>query len=223
MIRIENIVKTYKEGAVCVEAIKNISFDVEAGEFLSIMGTSGSGKTSLLNIIAGLDIPDSGKIYIDNQDITKLDLDERTIYRRENIGMVFQFFNLVSVLTVQENIAFTTQMAGRSIDEKRMDHILDLLNLSDRKDFFPDQLSGGQQQRVAIGRAVFSNPKVILADEPTGNLDSKNSREIMEMLRTLNKEFGKTIIMVTHDEAIAGLTDRILLLEDGIISHDNRN
>ena len=223
MLKIENLSKTFGENTNKVEALKNITFSVNKGEFISIIGTSGSGKSTLLHLISGIDKPTSGKISIQDEDISKYNMNQLTVFRRRHIGVIYQFYNLVPILTVRENIELPIRLDSRIIEEKKIKYIIDLLNLTGKENYLPAQLSGGEQQRVAIGRAIINNPSIILADEPTGNLDTKNSDEIMEYLKYSNKKYNQTIIMVTHNEKIALKSDRIIKIQDGSILFDKRN
>ncbi len=223
MLKIENLSKTFGENRNKVQALKNITFSVNKGEFISIIGASGSGKSTLLHLISGIDKPTSGKIYIQDEDISKYNMNQLTIFRRRHIGVIYQFYNLVPILTVRENIELPIRLDNRRIEDKKLKYIIDLLNLSGKERYLPTQLSGGEQQRVAIGRAIINNPSIILADEPTGNLDTKNSDEIMEYLKYSNKKYNQTIIMVTHNEKIALKSDRIIKIQDGSILFDKKN
>lgn len=223
MLKIENLSKTFGENRNKVQALKNITFSVNKGEFISIIGASGSGKSTLLHLISGIDKPTSGKIYIQDEDISKYNMNQLTIFRRRHIGVIYQFYNLVPILTVRENIELPIRLDNRRIEDKKLKYIIDLLNLSGKESYLPTQLSGGEQQRVAIGRAIINNPSIILADEPTGNLDTKNSDEIMEYLKYSNKKYNQTIIMVTHNEKIALKSDRIIKIQDGSILFDKKN
>ncbi len=217
LLKVENITKEYGSGSTLVKALDDVSFSVQRGEFLAIIGPSGSGKSTLLHIIGGVDRPTSGKVYMDGQDIYAQDEENLAIFRRRYVGLVYQFYNLIPVLNVVENITLPVLMDGRKINNERLDELLDVLKLSDRKDNLPNQLSGGQQQRVSIGRALMNAPSVVLADEPTGNLDSKNSQEIVNLLKYSNIKYNQTLIVITHDESIALQADRILAIEDGRI------
>lgn len=220
ILRCENISKIYGSGDTCVKALDQISFSVEAGEFVSIVGPSGSGKSTLLHILGGVDKPTEGTVFIGKTDIHGLSEDKLAIFRRRQVGLIYQFYNLIPVLNVRENMSLPVLMDGRDINEKRMEELLELLKLKNREGRLPNQLSGGQQQRVSIGRALLNAPALLLADEPTGNLDSENSREIMKLLRYSNEVYHQTIIVITHDENIALQADRILALEDGRIVKD---
>ena len=220
ILEIQNLSKTYGKGDVMVRALDNVSFSVEKGEFIAIVGPSGSGKSTLLHILGGVDTPTSGTVIIDKTDISSLDETALAIFRRRQIGLIYQFYNLIPILTVEENLTLPLLLDGRKPDKARLNDIITKLGLTNRIDHLPNQLSGGQQQRVAIGRALINNPALLLADEPTGNLDSENSREIIALLRKFNKEFNQTVIMITHDEKIALSADRIIAIEDGKITRD---
>ena len=221
ILRTENLKKYYEQGASPVKAIDGVNISVAQGEFVAIVGTSGSGKSTLLNMLGGLDTPTEGKVYVDGKDIFGLNEEERTIFRRRKIGFVFQAFNLVPVLNVYENIVLPIQLDGNDVDEKFVNEIIDVLGMTEKKSSMPNQLSGGQQQRVAIARALATKPSFILADEPTGNLDSKTSQDVLGLLKTTGAKFGQTIIMITHNEEIAQMADRIIHIEDGhVISKD---
>lgn len=220
ILRVENLSKTYGSGDNLVKALDNVSFSVQKGAFVAIIGPSGSGKSTLLHIIGGVDIPTSGKVYLDGQDVYAQSEEKLAIFRRRQVGLIYQFFNLIPVLNVKENITLPVLMDGRKVNEQRVDELLTTLKLKDRENHLPNQLSGGEQQRVAIGRALMNAPAVVLADEPTGNLDSKNSHEIVEMLKLSNKKFNQTLIIVTHDESIALQANRIIALEDGRVCRD---
>ncbi len=216
-----NLKKYYQSGDNTVKAVDDISFSIEKGSFTAIVGTSGSGKTTLLNLMGGLDYADSGEIMIDGQSIMKMSEEELTVFRRRNIGFVFQNYNLISIQNVYKNIVLPIRLDGRKPDQKYIEHICKELGIEDKMDRYPNQLSGGQQQRVAIARAIAAKPAVLLADEPTGNLDSKTSAEVMGLLKMTSREFHQTIIMITHNEAIAQLADRVIHLEDGRIVRDD--
>ena len=220
LLKVENITKEYGSGSTLVKALDNVSFSVQRGEFLAIIGPSGSGKSTLLHILGGVDRPTSGKVFMDGQDIYAQDEENLAIFRRRYVGLVYQFYNLIPVLNVVENITLPVLMDGRKVNRERLEELLDVLKLSDRKDNLPNQLSGGQQQRVSIGRALLNAPSVVLADEPTGNLDSKNSQEIVNLLKISNVKYKQTLIVITHDESIALQADRILAIEDGRIVRD---
>ena len=223
ILRIENLNKIYGKGDNQVNAVDNVSFSVEKGEFVAIIGASGSGKSTLLHLIGGVDRPTSGKVFIEGKDIYSLNDDNLAIFRRRQIGLIYQFYNLIPVLNVAENITLPTKLDGRDVDEKRLDELLKTLGLEKRKYNLPNQLSGGQQQRVSIGRAIINEPALMLADEPTGNLDSKASEEIISLLKLSNKKYNQTVIVITHDEKIALEADRIITIDDGKIIKDERN
>ncbi len=217
ILKIENLKKVYGSGETEVKALDDISFQVEEGEFIAIIGPSGSGKSTLLHSIAGLEKPTSGKVYFYDKDIYKMSKKELTILRRQKIGIIYQFYNLIPTLNVEENITLPIELDRKKIDTKKLDEIIKFLGLEKRKKHLPNELSSGQQQKVAIGRALMINPTIILADEPTGNLDSKSSEEIMKVLKKANKDYKQTIIMITHNLEIAKLADRIIKIEDGRI------
>ena len=218
LLEVKNIAKTYGNGETAVKALKNVSFCVEKGEFLAIVGESGSGKSTLLNMIGALDAPTAGKVIIDGKDIMAMKDDAATIFRRRNIGFIFQAFNLIPELTVEQNIVFPLLLDYQKPDKKHLDELLKVLNLENRRKHLPSQLSGGQQQRVAIGRALITRPSIILADEPTGNLDSKNSSEVIALLKDAARRYEQTIIMITHNRVIAQSADRILQVKDGVVT-----
>ncbi len=220
ILRVENISKQYGSGEAAVNALNNISFSVKKGEFVAIIGPSGSGKSTLLHILGGVDVPTSGKVYIDNTDIYALNETNLAIFRRRQIGLIYQFYNLIPVLNVEENITLPLQLDQRKVDQQHLADLLATLNLQNRGKHLPNQLSGGQQQRVSIGRALINSPALMLADEPTGNLDSKNGADILELLRMSNKKFNQTLIVITHDPNIAIQADRIISIEDGNIAKD---
>ena len=222
ILRCENICKTYGEGEAMVKALDNVSFSVEKGEFVSIVGPSGSGKSTLLHILGGVDKPTSGKVIISDTDIHSLKEDKLAIFRRRQIGLVYQFYNLLPVLNVDENIVLPHLLDGRAMDRERLDLIVEQMGLTDRRNNLPSQLSGGQQQRVSIGRAIFNHPAIVLADEPTGNLDRKNSADIISLLKESNRTQKQTLILITHDESIALSADRMICIEDGRITRDER-
>ena len=222
IVRCENITKTYGEGDTQIKALDNVSFSVEKGEFVAIVGPSGSGKSTLLHILGGVDRPSSGKVYIDGTEISSMKEDKLAIFRRRQIGLIYQFYNLMPVLNVDENIALPHLLDGRALDRERLDQIVDHLGLSDRRTNLPNQLSGGQQQRVSIGRALYSHPAIVLADEPTGNLDRKNGEEIIRLLKESNRNQKQTLLLITHDESIALQADRMIRIEDGRIIQDER-
>ncbi|MBR2666927.1 MAG: ABC transporter ATP-binding protein [Oscillospiraceae bacterium] len=218
LLNIQDLCKTYGVGEAAVQALKSATFSVPKGEFLAVVGESGSGKSTLLNMIGALDTPTSGKVYIDGRDIFAMKDDELTVFRRRNIGFVFQSFNLIPELTVEQNIAFPVLLDRRKPDGAYLDELLTVLSLTERRRHLPGQLSGGQQQRVAIGRALFTRPSLILADEPTGNLDSENSREVITILKKASGAYEQTIIMITHNQSIARSADRILRVSDGVVT-----
>ena len=220
ILEVTNLCKTYGKGDTMVKALDNVSFSVEKGEFLAIIGPSGSGKSTLLHILGGVDVPTSGSVVINQTDISNLDETALAIFRRRQIGLIYQFYNLIPILTVQENLTLPLLLDGRKPDKKQIDTLVKRLGLENRLDHLPNQLSGGQQQRVSIGRALVSNPALMLADEPTGNLDSENSKEIISLLRQFNKEFNQTVIIITHDEKIANSADRVITIDDGKITGD---
>ena len=220
MIKVEDLYKIYGRGENEVHALDGISFSVEKGEFVSIIGPSGSGKSTLLHILGGVDRPTAGHVYINQQDVYAQDDNHLAVFRRREVGLIYQFYNLIPVLNVTENITLPVLMDGRSVNEERLNELLVTLRLQGRENHLPNQLSGGQQQRVSIGRALMNAPAVVLADEPTGNLDSKNSQEIVELLKASNQKYGQTLIVITHDENIALQADRIIALEDGKIVRD---
>lgn len=217
ILKIENLKKVYGSEETEVKALDDISFQVEEGKFIAIIGPSGSGKSTLLHSIAGLEKPTSGKVYFYDKDIYKMNKKELTILRRQKIGIIYQFYNLIPTLNVEENITLPIELDRKKIDTKKLDEIIKFLGLEKRKKHLPNELSGGQQQKVAIGRALMINPTIILADEPTGNLDSKSSEEIIQVLKKANKDYKQTIIMITHNLEIAKLADRIIKIEDGKI------
>jgi putative ABC transport system ATP-binding protein len=220
ILRVENLTKIYGKDENMVKALDDVSFSVQKGEFIAVIGPSGSGKSTLLHIIGGVDKPTSGKVYMNGQDVYAQNDENLAIFRRRQVGLIYQFYNLIPVLTVTENITLPVLLDGRKVNNERLEELLRILNLKDRENYLPNQLSGGQQQRVSIGRALMNAPAVVLADEPTGNLDSKNSQEIVELLKLSNKKYGQTIIIITHDENIALQADRILSIEDGRIIRD---
>ncbi len=217
---ISDLTKKYGQNETEVVALDNISFSVERGEFVAIIGASGSGKSTLMNIIGGIDRPTSGRVVIDGKDISDMSEDELAIFRRRNLGIIYQFYNLVPTLTAEENIVLPWKLDGRSEDKNRLNEIINVLGLDGRANHLPGQLSGGQQQRVSIGRALINEPAFILADEPTGNLDSKTSGEIMDVLKMANQKYNQTILLVTHDEKVALMADRIITIDDGKIVKD---
>ena len=220
ILEVTNLSKTYGTGETQVKALDNVSFSVEQGEFVAIIGPSGSGKSTLLHILGGVDVPTSGSVVINGVDISNLDETALAIFRRRQIGLFYQFYNLIPILTVKENLTLPLLLDGRKPDERVVDDLLKTLGLTERVNHLPNQLSGGQQQRVSIGRALINNPALMLADEPTGNLDSENSREIVSLLRKFNKENNQTVIIITHDERIAMSADRVISVEDGKITRD---
>lgn len=220
ILEVTNLCKTYGKGDTMVKALDNVSFSVKKGEFVAIIGPSGSGKSTLLHILGGVDVPTSGSVVINQTDISNLDETALAIFRRRQIGLIYQFYNLIPILTVQENLTLPLLLDGRKPDKKQIDTLVKRLGLENRLDHLPNQLSGGQQQRVSIGRALVNNPALMLADEPTGNLDSENSKEIISLLRQFNKEFNQTVIIITHDEKIANSADRVITIEDGKITGD---
>jgi putative ABC transport system ATP-binding protein len=217
ILKVENLVKTYGEGDNIVNAVDNISLSVNKGEFVAIVGASGSGKSTLLHLLGGVDRPTSGKIYIDGNEINNMNNDKLAIFRRRQIGIVYQFYNLIPILTVEENISLPCDLDGNRPDKERMNLILKSFGLFDRRNHLPNELSGGQQQRTSIARALINNPAILLADEPTGNLDSKSTEEIMSILKMSNRDFNQTIIMITHNLEIAKEADRIITIQDGKI------
>jgi putative ABC transport system ATP-binding protein len=220
ILRVEKLSKVYGTGETAVAALTDVSFSVNKGEFVAIVGPSGSGKSTLMHILGGVDIPTSGKVFIDNTDIYALNETKLAIFRRRQIGLIYQFYNLIPVLNVEENISLPLLLDGQNINKKHLNEIITTLGLTDRLNHLPNQLSGGQQQRVSIGRALINNPALVLADEPTGNLDSKNSGEIIELLKLSNKNYNQTLIIITHDERIALQANRIISIEDGRIARD---
>ena len=221
-LKTENLCKTYGKGENQVTALDNVSLTIEKGEFTAIIGSSGSGKSTLLHIIAGVDIPTSGKVYLDGQDVYAQNSEKLAIFRRRQVGLIYQFHNLIPTLNVVENITLPVLMDRRKVNQERLNELLDLLGLQERKTHLPNQLSGGQQQRVAIGRALMNAPAVMLADEPTGSLDSRNGHEIIKLLKESNKKYGQTLLLVTHDESIALQADRIITIADGTVVRDER-
>lgn len=220
ILKVEDLTKVYGKGAGEVRALDHVSFTVRKGEFTAIVGSSGSGKSTLLHLIGGVDRPTSGKVYVDGTDVYAQDEEALAIFRRRQVGLIYQFYNLIPVLTVRENITLPVLMDGREVNEERLEELISVLGLKRREGHLPNQLSGGQQQRVSIGRALMNAPAILLADEPTGNLDTKNSREIMQLLRYSNEKYNQTMLVITHDENIALQADRILSLEDGRIVRD---
>lgn len=217
ILKVEHLTKTYGSGENLVHAVDDVSFSVEKGEFVAIVGASGSGKSTLLHLIGGVDRPTSGKIFVDGNDISKMNDDKLAVFRRRQVGIVYQFYNLIPILTVEENITLPCDLDGRGVDRERLETILDSFGLRARRKHLPNQLSGGQQQRTSIARALINNPSLVLADEPTGNLDSKSSEEVMSMLKMCNQSYGQTVIMITHNLDIAKQADRIITISDGKI------
>ena len=222
LMQIQHLSKVYGQGENQVRAVDDISFTVEKGEFLAIIGPSGSGKSTLLHILGGVDRPTAGKVFVDGQDVYAQNEDQLAIFRRRQVGLIYQFYNLIHVLNVVENMTLPVLMDGRQVNQERLEELLDVLGLRGREKYLPNQLSGGQQQRVSIGRALMNAPAVVLADEPTGNLDSKNSQEIVELLKMSNKKYGQTLVIITHDENIALQAHRVIAIEDGRITRDER-
>ena len=220
ILRVENLTKTYGKGPTAVTALDNVSFSVKKGEFVAVIGPSGSGKSTLLHILGGVDIPSSGKVIIDDTEIYNLNESQLAIFRRRQLGLIYQFYNLLPILNVEENMTLPLLLDGRTIDKKYLCDLMATLGLDGRLKHLPNQLSGGQQQRVSIGRALVNNPALVLADEPTGNLDSKNSEEIVDLLKLYNQMYNQTLILITHDEKIALQADRIISIEDGKIAKD---
>lgn len=220
ILKVENLTKVYGAGDNAVKALDNVSFSVEKGDFISIIGPSGSGKSTLLHILGGVDKPTSGRVLMNGQDVYARNDEQLAIFRRREVGLIYQFYNLIPVLNVTENITLPVLMDGRKVNQDRLNELLDVLKLKGREKHLPNQLSGGQQQRVSIGRALMNAPAVVLADEPTGNLDSKNSQEIVELLKVSNRIYHQTLIMITHDENIALQANRIIAIEDGKITRD---
>lgn len=223
ILKVENLTKIYGKGTTKVTALDNVSFSVEKGEFVAIVGASGSGKSTLLHLLGGVDRPTSGKVFIDGNDIYKMNDDNLAIFRRRQIGLIYQFYNLIPILNVEENITLPSDLDNKKVDNKKLNELLETLGLENRRKHLPNELSGGQQQRTSIGRALITNPSLVLADEPTGNLDSKASDEIVSLLKTSNKKYNQTIIMITHDLEIAKNADRIITIEDGKIIKDVRS
>ena len=220
ILKVENLSKVYGLGEGEVRALDGVSFSVPKGQFLAIIGPSGSGKSTLLHILGGVDRPTSGKVYLEDQDVFAQDEDHLAVFRRRQVGLIYQFYNLIPVLNVTENITLPVLLDGRKVDQNRLEELIRELNLTGREKHLPNQLSGGQQQRVSIGRALMNSPALLLADEPTGNLDSANSQEIVSLLKKANRQYGQTLIVITHDESIALQADRIISLEDGRITKD---
>ena len=223
ILKCENLSKKYGSGSNCVIALKNVNLSIKKGEFVAIKGKSGSGKSTLLHLFAGIDCPSSGDVVINNKSIYEMRDKELTIFRRKNIGIIYQFYNLIPNLSIRENILLPRVLDKRSIDDKIFNRLVKNLGISDKLDFFPNDLSGGEQQRCAIGRALINKPKILFADEPTGNLDSKNSLKIMKLLKFYNKRFKQTIVMVTHDDYLASLCNRVITVKDGKIISDKKN
>ena len=223
ILRVENLCKTYGKGKNEVKALDHISFSVNKGEFIAIIGPSGSGKSTLLHILGGVDKPTSGKVFMNDHDVYVQNDEQLAIFRRRQVGLIYQFYNLIPVLNVVENMTLPLKLDGQKVNEERVNELLELLGLAERRKHLPSQLSGGQQQRVSIGRALINAPALVLADEPTGNLDSKSSQEIIGLLKHSNKKYGQTLIVITHDENIALQADRIIRIEDGQIVSDERN
>jgi len=223
ILEVNHLVKTYGKGENKIFAVNDVSFSVEKGEFVAIIGSSGSGKSTLLHMIGGVDDKDSGDIIVNGKNISNISENELAIYRRRDVGIVYQFYNLIPTLTIKENIEIPYRLDGKKVNDGQMDNMLNILGLNHRKDNLPNQLSGGEQQRTSIGRALINKPLILLADEPTGNLDSKNSQEIVSLLKSYNKDFSQTIILVTHDPKIAEIADRIIEMRDGKIIRDSRS
>lgn len=223
ILRVENLNKIYGKGENEVKAVDNVSFSIEKGEFVAIVGASGSGKSTLLHLLGGVDRPTSGKVFIDGQDIYTLDDENLAIFRRRQVGLIYQFYNLIPILNVEENITLPCNLDGKEVDKQKLEELLKTLKLENRRKHLPNELSGGQQQRVSIGRAIINSPAIMLADEPTGNLDSKASEEIISLLRLSNKKYNQTVVVITHDEKIALEADRIITIDDGRIIKDEKN
>ena len=222
ILKVENLNKIYGKGENEVKAVNNISFSVEKGEFVAIVGASGSGKSTLLHLLGGVDRPTSGRVFIDGQDIYKLNDEQLAIFRRRQVGLIYQFYNLIPILNVEENITLPCNLDGKEVKQEKLDEMLKTLKLENRRKHLPNELSGGKQQRVSIGRAIINNPAIMLADEPTGNLDSKASEEIISLLRLSNKKYNQTVIVITHDEKIALEADRVITIDDGRIIKDEK-
>ena len=220
LLRVENLSKSYRKGEAKVDALKNINLSIKKGEFIAIVGPSGSGKSTLLHLLGGVDKPTSGNVFINGINIYDLKEKDLAIFRRRNVGLIYQFYNLIPVLTVKENILLPAELDNRKIDKEYLEDLLKTLDLKERENHLPSELSGGQQQRTSIGRALINRPSIVLADEPTGNLDSKNSKEIVELLKVSVKKYNQTLIMITHDTNIALQADRVITIEDGIIKSD---
>lgn len=223
ILKVENLCKTYGKGENEVKAVDNISFSVEKGEFVAIIGASGSGKSTLLHLLGGVDRPTSGEVYIDGKNIYQLNDENLAIFRRRQVGLIYQFYNLIPILNVEENITLPCNLDGKEVSKEKLEELLKTLKLENRKKHLPNELSGGQQQRVSIGRAIINSPAIMLADEPTGNLDSKASEEIISLLKLSNKKYNQTVIVITHDEKIALEADRVITIDDGKIIKDERN
>ena len=222
ILKVENLCKNYGKGNTLVKALDSVSFKVEKGEFVAIVGSSGSGKSTLLHILGGVDRPTSGKVYVDGEDIYKLNENNLAIFRRRQVGLIYQFYNLIPILNVKENMTLPILLDNKKPNEEYLDELIDILGLKSRVNHLPNELSGGQQQRVSIGRALMNRPAILLADEPTGNLDSKSSKEIIELLKISNEKYNQTIIMITHDHNLALSANRIITLEDGKIISDEK-
>ena len=222
ILKVENLNKIYGKGENEVKAVNNISFSVQKGEFVAIVGASGSGKSTLLHLLGGVDRPTSGRVFIDGQDIYRLNDEQLAIFRRRQVGLIYQFYNLIPILNVEENITLPCNLDGKEVKQEKLDEMLKTLKLENRRKHLPNELSGGQQQRVPIGRAIINNPAIMLADEPTGNLDSKASEEIISLLRLSNKKYNQTVIVITHDEKIALEADRVITIDDGRIIKDEK-
>ena len=223
ILKVENLCKTYGKGENKVTAVDNISFSINKGEFVAIVGASGSGKSTLLHLLGGVDRPTSGKVYIEGKDIYSLNNDKLAIFRRRQVGIIYQFYNLIPILNVKENITLPVELDGDTVNQAKLKELVKTLGLEKRENHLPNELSGGQQQRVSIGRAMINNPAIILADEPTGNLDSKAGDEIVALLKMSNKKYNQTIIVITHDLEIAKQADRVITIEDGKVIKDERN
>lgn len=223
ILKVENLVKIYKNGTSTINAVDNVSFSVEKGDFVAIVGASGSGKSTLLHLLGGVDRPTSGKVFIDDVDIYNMDNDKLAIFRRRQVGLIYQFYNLIPILNVEENIELPCKLDGTDVSKNRLNEVIDILGLQERKNHLPNELSGGQQQRVSIGRAIINHPALVLADEPTGNLDSKASDEIISLLKESNQKYNQTIIVITHDPDVASVANRVITIEDGKIIGDVRN
>ena len=221
IVKVENLSKVYGKGNTKVVALDNVSFSVEEGEFVAIVGASGSGKSTLLHLLGGVDRPTSGKVFVNGKSIYDLKDDDLAVFRRREVGLIYQFYNLIPILNVVENITLPVDLDGKTVDKDKLNSLIKLLGLENRKTHLPNELSGGQQQRVSIGRALITQPSVVLADEPTGNLDSKSSDEIINLLKKCNKEYNQTIIMITHNMELAKAANRIIVIEDGHIKGDN--